>query len=51
MPKIETFLSIETIEAVEHLAEENQLSRSAWIREAVLEKLEREGNNKVLEGK
>jgi len=55
MPKIETFLSIETIEAVEHLAEENQLSRSAWIREAVLEKLEREGraveyrNNKVKE--
>jgi len=30
-----------------------QTSRSAWIREAVLEKLEREGhrNNKVLEGK
>jgi len=55
MPKIETFLSIETIEAVEHLAEENQLSRSNWIRDAVLEKLQREGlaveyrNNKVKE--
>jgi len=51
MPKVETWLKREVISAVEHMAEENQISRSNWIREAVLEKLEREGhrNNKVLE--
>jgi len=55
MPKVETWLKREVISAVEHMAEENQISRSAWIREAVLEKLEREGraveyrNNKVKE--
>ena len=57
MPKVETWLKREVISAVEHMAEENQISRSNWIRDAVLEKLEREGraveyrNNKVLEGK
>jgi metal-responsive CopG/Arc/MetJ family transcriptional regulator len=57
VPKVETWLKREVISAVEHSAEENQISRSNWIRDAVLEKLEREGkavehrNNKVLEGK
>jgi metal-responsive CopG/Arc/MetJ family transcriptional regulator len=57
MPKVETWLKREVIEAVEGMAEESQISRSNWIRDAVLEKLEREGlavqerNNKVLEGK
>lgn len=53
MPKVETWLKREVIKAVEHMAEENQISRSNWIRDAVLEKLEREGredrNNKVKE--
>jgi predicted transcriptional regulator len=53
MPKVETWLKREVIEVVEHMAEESQISRSNWIRDAVLEKLEREEyrNNKVLEGK
>lgn len=53
MPKVETWLKREVISAVEHSAEENQISRSNWIRDAVLEKLEREGhrNKKVLEGR
>lgn len=56
MPKVETWLKREVISAVEHMAEENQISRSNWIRDAVLEKLEREGqaveyrNKEVLEG-
>ncbi len=56
MPKVETWLKREIISAVEHMAEESQISRSNWIRDAVLEKLEREGlaveyrNNKVLKG-
>ena len=54
VPKVETWLKREVISAVEHMAEENQISRSNWIRDAVLEKLKREGraveyrNNKVL---
>lgn len=35
MPKVETWLKREVIKAVEHMAEENQISRSNWIREAV----------------
>jgi metal-responsive CopG/Arc/MetJ family transcriptional regulator len=52
--KIEVFLESSDIEAIEKLAKEEGISRSNWIRDAVLEKLEREGeyrNNKVLEGK
>jgi hypothetical protein len=59
--KIEVFLEQEESTVIEQLAEEKKkyksYSRSAWIRDAVLEKLEREGlaveyrNNKVLEGK
>lgn len=51
MPKVETFLKSEEIEDIEERAKEAGISRSAWIRDAVLEKLEREGNNKILEGK
>jgi metal-responsive CopG/Arc/MetJ family transcriptional regulator len=50
--KIEVFLETSDIEAIETLAKEEGISRSNWIRDAVLEKLEREGeyrNNKVLE--
>jgi metal-responsive CopG/Arc/MetJ family transcriptional regulator len=49
--KIEVFLESSDIEAIEKLAKEEGISRSNWIRDAVLEKLEREGhrNNKVLE--
>ena len=43
MPKVETFLKSEVISAVQGMAEESQISRSNWIRDAVLEKLEREG--------
>jgi len=51
--KIEVFIESSDIEAIEKLAKAEGVSRSNWIRDAVLEKLEREGqrNNKVLEGK
>jgi len=51
--KVEVFLELEEVAEIEARAKEKDISRSAWIREAVLEKLEREGhrNNKVLEGK
>lgn len=55
--KIEVFIESSDIEAIEKLAKTEGISRSNWIRDAVLEKLEREGkaveirNNKVLEGK
>ncbi len=55
--KVEVFLELEEVAEIEKQAKEKDISRSAWIREAVLEKLEREGraveyrNNKVLEGK
>jgi metal-responsive CopG/Arc/MetJ family transcriptional regulator len=49
--KIEVFIESSDIEAIEKLAKEEGVSRSNWIRDAVLEKLEREGNNKVLEGR
>jgi predicted DNA binding CopG/RHH family protein len=53
--KIEVFLESSDIEAIEKLAKEEGISRSNWIRDAVLEKLDREAveirNNKVLEGK
>jgi len=49
--KVEVFLELEEVAEIEKQAKEAGISRSAWIREAVLEKLEREGNNKVLEGK
>jgi predicted transcriptional regulator len=50
--KIEVFIESSDIEAIEKLAKAENVSRSNWIRDAVLEKLEREGyrNNKVLEG-
>jgi predicted DNA binding CopG/RHH family protein len=41
--KIEVFLESSDIEAIEKLAKEEGISRSNWIRDAVLEKLEREG--------
>jgi len=51
--KVEVFLELEEVAEIEKQAKEKGLSRSAWIREAVLEKLEREGredrNNKVKE--
>ncbi len=53
--KVEVFLELEEVAEIEKQAKEKGISRSAWIREAVLEKLEREGkaveyrNNKVLE--
>ena len=53
--KVEVFLELEEIVEIEKQAKEKDISRSAWIREAVLEKLEREGraveyrNNKVKE--
>ena len=51
--KIEVFIESSDIEAIEKLAKTEGISRSNWIRDAVLEKLEREEyrNNKVLEGK
>jgi hypothetical protein len=55
--KIEVFIESSDIEAIEKLAKAENVSRSNWIRDAVLEKLEREGkaveyrNNKVKEGK
>jgi hypothetical protein len=55
--KVEVFLELEEVAEIEKQAKEKDISRSAWIRDAVLEKLEREGlaveyrNNKVLEGK
>jgi hypothetical protein len=55
--KIEVFIESSDIEAIEKLAKAEGVSRSNWIRDAVLEKLEREGkaveyrNNKVLEGR
>jgi metal-responsive CopG/Arc/MetJ family transcriptional regulator len=51
--KIEVFIESSDIEDIEKLAKAEGISRSNWIRDAVLEKLEREGhrNNKVLEGK
>jgi hypothetical protein len=55
--KIEVFIESSDIEAIEKLAKAEGVSRSNWIRDAVLEKLEREGkaveyrNNKVKEGK
>jgi hypothetical protein len=50
--KIEVFIESSDIEDIEKLAKAKGVSRSNWIRDAVLEKLEREGyrNNKVLEG-
>jgi hypothetical protein len=53
--KIEVFIESSDIEAIEKLAKAEGVSRSNWIRDAVLEKLEREGkaveyrNNKVLQ--
>ena len=51
--KVEVFLELEEVAEIEKQAKEKDISRSAWIREAVLEKLEREGredrNNKVKE--
>jgi len=53
--KVEVFLELEEVAEIEKQAKEAGISRSAWIREAVLEKLEREGraveyrNNKVKE--
>jgi len=53
--KVEVFLELEEVAEIEARAKEKDISRSAWIREAVLEKLEREGraveyrNNKVKE--
>ena len=53
--KVEVFLELEEVAEIEKQAKEKGISRSAWIREAVLEKLEREGraveyrNNKVKE--
>ena len=49
--KVEVFLELEEVAEIEKQAKAEGISRSAWIREAVLEKLEREGyrNNKVLE--
>lgn len=53
--KVEVFLELEEVAEIEKQAKEKGISRSAWIREAVLEKLDREGkaveyrNNKVLE--
>jgi hypothetical protein len=53
--KIEVFIESSDIEAIEKLAKAENVSRSNWIRDAVLEKLDREAveirNNKVLEGK
>jgi len=55
MPKVETFLKSDEIEDIEERAKEAGISRSAWIRDAVLEKLGCKAveyrNNKVLEGK
>jgi hypothetical protein len=44
--KVEVFLELEEVAEIEKQAKEKGISRSAWIREAVLEKL---GNNKVKE--
>jgi hypothetical protein len=46
--KVEVFLELEEVAEIEKQIEGKDISRSAWIREAVLEKL---GNNKVKEGK
>ena len=37
--KVEVFLELEEVEEIEKQAKEKDISRSAWIREAVLEKL------------
>jgi metal-responsive CopG/Arc/MetJ family transcriptional regulator len=53
--KVEVFLELEEVAEIEKQAKEKDISRSAWIRDAVLEKLERKAveyrNNKVKEGK
>ena len=41
--KVEVFLELEEVAEIEKQAKEKGISRSAWIREAVLEKLQREG--------
>jgi len=43
MPKVETWLKKEEIEEADDKAKEAGISRSAWIREAVLDKLGKEG--------
>jgi len=53
--KVEVFLELEEVAEIEKQAKEKDISRSNWIRDAVLEKLQREGlaveyrNNKVKE--
>jgi len=49
--KVEVLIELEEVAEIEKQAKAEGISRSAWIREAVLEKLEREGrrNNKVKE--
>lgn len=51
--KVEVFLELEEVAEIEKQAKAEGISRSAWIRDAVLEKLEREGredrNNKIKE--
>lgn len=55
MPKVEVFLKQEVIDTINHKAEENEITRGNWIRDAILERLERESveerNKKVLKGR
>ena len=41
--KVEVFLELEEVAEIEKQAKEKDISRSNWIRDAVLEKLQREG--------
>jgi hypothetical protein len=49
MPKVETFLKTEEIDNVEEYADEKGLSRSAYIRAAVMYAMETNGFDKWLE--
>jgi metal-responsive CopG/Arc/MetJ family transcriptional regulator len=52
--KVEVFLELEEVSEIEKQAKEKGISRSAFIREAVLEYIRKAveyRNNKVLEGK
>jgi hypothetical protein len=43
--KVEVFLELEEVAEIEKQAKEKDISRSAWIRVAVLEKLDRESES------
>jgi hypothetical protein len=43
--KVEVFLELEEVAEIEKQAKEKDISRSAWIRAAVSEKLDRESNS------